>query len=191
VAEGDVGRLEVGMKAFFTVDSFPGQRFLGKIRQIRNSATTVQNVVTYDAVIDVDNIDLKLRPGMTANVTVVYAERQKALSVANAALRFRPPSTLTAGSASAAGAASGEAGHRHPKAGANAASDTTEARTLWVMRGGAPQAVSVHAGLTDGTNTEIVDGDVNEGDPVITEATSPDAPAASSSGGMPSMRRLF
>src|SRR3984957_5103912 len=91
VAEGDVGRLEVGMKTFFTVDSFPGQRFLGKIRQIRNAATTVQNVVTYDAVIDVDNTDLKLRPGMTANVTVVFAERRKVLAVANAALRFRPP----------------------------------------------------------------------------------------------------
>jgi HlyD family secretion protein len=66
VAEGDVGRLEVGMKTYFSVDSFPGQRFLGKIRQIRNAASTVQNVVTYDAVIDVDNTDLRLRPGMTA-----------------------------------------------------------------------------------------------------------------------------
>ncbi|MDP9033538.1 MAG: efflux RND transporter periplasmic adaptor subunit, partial [Myxococcota bacterium] len=94
VSEGDVGRLQVGMKTYFTVDSFPGQRFAGKIRQIRNSATTVQNVVTYDAVIDVDNTDLRLRPGMTANVTVVYAERSGALSVSNAALRFRPPPSL-------------------------------------------------------------------------------------------------
>jgi HlyD family secretion protein len=75
VAEGDVGRLQVGMATYFTVDSFPGQRFRGKIRDIRNAATTVQNVVTYDAVIDVDNTDLRLRPGMTANVTVIYAER--------------------------------------------------------------------------------------------------------------------
>src|ERR1035438_3127547 len=88
VGEGDVGRLEVGMKTYFTVDSFPGQRFWGKIRQIRNAATTLQNVVTYDAVIDVDNTDLKLRPGMTANVTVVYAERPRTLAVANAALRL-------------------------------------------------------------------------------------------------------
>ena len=76
VSEGDVGRLQVGMTTYFTVDSFPGQRFVGTIRQIRNAATTVQNVVTYDAVIDVDNADLRLRPGMTANVTVVYAERR-------------------------------------------------------------------------------------------------------------------
>src|SRR5271170_1432998 len=94
VAEGDVGRLDVGMKTFFTVDSFPGQRFLGTIRQIRNAATTVQNVVTYDAVIDVDNADLRLRPGMTANVTVVYAERRDVLAIANAALRFRGPAAL-------------------------------------------------------------------------------------------------
>ena len=80
VAEGDVGRLQVGMKTYFTVDAFPGQRFHGKIRQIRNAATTVQNVVTYDAVIDVDNTDLRLRPGMTANVTVVYAERKDVLA---------------------------------------------------------------------------------------------------------------
>ena len=93
------------MKTYFTVDSFPGQRFLGKIRQIRNAATTVQNVVTYDAVIDVDNADLRLRPGMTANVTVVYAERRDALAVPNAALRFRPPPSL-------AGSAATEAPHR-------------------------------------------------------------------------------
>ncbi len=106
VSEGDVGRLPVGMKTYFTVDSYPGQRFHGTIRQIRNSATTVQNVVTYDAVIDVDNTDLRLRPGMTANVTIVYAERKDALAVSNAALRFHPPSSL----AGAGSGASGDAG---------------------------------------------------------------------------------
>ena len=91
VSEGDVGRLEDGMPAYFTVDAFPGERFKGKIRQIRNAATTVQNVVTYDAVIDVDNADLRLRPGMTANVTVIYADKKDVLAVPNAALRFKPP----------------------------------------------------------------------------------------------------
>lgn len=91
VSEGDVGRIEEGMAATFTVDAFPGQRFRGRVSQIRNAATTVQNVVTYDAVIDVDNSDLRLRPGMTANVTVVYADRRDVLAVPNAALRFRPP----------------------------------------------------------------------------------------------------
>src|SRR5580658_827652 len=103
LSEGDVGRLEVGMDATFTVDAFPGRTFKGKISQIRNAATTLQNVVTYDAVIDVVNDDLKLRPGMTANSTVVYAEKDDALSVSNTALRFRPPPEMTApeGSSSA------------------------------------------------------------------------------------------
>ncbi len=190
VAEGDVGRLQVGMKTFFTVDSFPGQRFIGKIRQIRNAATTLQNVVTYDAVIDVDNPDLRLRPGMTANVTVVYAERTKVLAVANAALRFRPPPSL------AGSAATAEETHRpHPHAG-QAATDTPEARTIWVLRGPLPQSVSVHAGLTDGTITEVVDGDLHEGDQVVTDAITPDTPAPASGGGgpgggQPSLRRMF
>ena len=90
VAEADVGKLHAGMKATFTVDAFPGQRFTGKVRQIRNAAQTVQNVVTYDAVIDVDNPRLELRPGMTANVTFIYADRQDVLRIPNAALRFQP-----------------------------------------------------------------------------------------------------
>jgi HlyD family secretion protein len=181
VAEGDVGRLEVGMKTFFTVDSFPGQRFLGKIRQIRNSATTVQNVVTYDAVIDVDNTDLKLRPGMTANVTVVYAERRKVLAVANAALRFRPPAAL-------APATSGES-HRPRGHGPSSGADAPETHSVWLMHGVLPQPVPVHTGLTDGTVTEVVDGDLNEGDPVVVESTAPDS-APTSTGGAGQLRRL-
>ncbi len=110
VSEGDVGRLEMGMDATFTVDAFPGRNFKGKISQIRNSATTLQNVVTYDAVIDVNNEDLKLRPGMTANTTVVYAEKDDVLSVPNAALRFRPPSEMMAPEASGS---TGEHHRRH------------------------------------------------------------------------------
>ncbi|HYX91723.1 MAG TPA: efflux RND transporter periplasmic adaptor subunit, partial [Myxococcaceae bacterium] len=75
VAEADIGKLSPGMHAVFTVDAYPNERFTGSVRQIRNSPQTVQNVVTYDAVIDVDNSELKLRPGMTANVTFIYAEK--------------------------------------------------------------------------------------------------------------------
>src|ERR1700733_11753533 len=110
VSEGDVGRLETGMEATFTVDAFPGRSFKGTISQIRNSATTLQNVVTYDAVIDVNNDDLKLRPGMTANTTVIYAEKDDVLSVPNAALRFRPPPEMTAPDASGS---AGEHHHHH------------------------------------------------------------------------------
>jgi HlyD family secretion protein len=188
VAEGDVGRLQVDMKTFFTVDSFPGQRFAGKIRQIRNSATIVQNVVTYDAVIDVDNKDLRLRPGMTANVIVVYAERPRTLAVSNAALRFRPPPSL------AGSAATGDESRRRPHGAASAAAaDAPETRTIWVLRGGVPQPVPIHAGLTDGTVTEVVDGDLHEGDQVVTDSISADAPPVSSGagGGSPALRRMF
>jgi HlyD family secretion protein len=189
VSEGDVGRLQVGMKTYFTVDSFPGQRFLGKIRQIRNSATTVQNVVTYDAVIDVDNSDLRLRPGMTANVTVIYAERKDALAVSNAALRFRGPPSA-AGSAGASPSGSGR-GHHGPPGAASAAPadpDAPESKTVWVLRGSTPTQVTIHTGLSDGTVTEVVDG-LAEGDAVIVDLDNGDGSSpASSSKGSPSLR---
>jgi HlyD family secretion protein len=91
VAEADIGRLAVAQDATFSVDAYPETRFEGRISAIRNSPTTIQNVVTYEAVIDVDNEDLRLKPGMTANVSVVVDRREDALRVPNAALRFRPP----------------------------------------------------------------------------------------------------
>jgi HlyD family secretion protein len=93
VSEADIGSIEEDQTVNFTVDAFPDRKFTGKVRQIRNSPTTVQNVVTYDVVIDVNNPDLKLRPGMTANASLVTAERTGVLRIPNAALRFRPPET--------------------------------------------------------------------------------------------------
>ena len=110
VAEGDVGRLEQGMPVTFTVDAYPGEKFNGTLSQIRNAATTVSNVVTYDALIDVSNDDLKLRPGMTANATIISAEQDNVLTVPNAAFRFRPPAGTES---SASPATSGSGGHRH------------------------------------------------------------------------------
>ncbi len=148
VSEGDVGRLKEGMKAYFTVDAFPGKRFHGTIAQIRNAASNVQNVVTYDAVIKVDNDELMLRPGMTANVTIVYAQREDALAVPNAALRFHPP------------AAAAEAHHK--KHGA----DADETRTVYVVSGASAKPANIQAGLTDGLYTEVIGGDAHEGDAV-------------------------
>jgi HlyD family secretion protein len=167
VAEGDVGRLQTGMEAYFSVDAFPGQVFRGKISTIRNAAQTLQNVVTYDAVIDVDNSDLRLRPGMTANVTIVYDQRDNALSVTNAALRFRPPPMLSA-SAPAAAEAPAAPGRRGKKDKGDASS---EDRTVWVLRGSVPEQVSIKTGLSDGTVTEVVSGAVKEGDPLVIDAT--------------------
>jgi HlyD family secretion protein len=166
VAEADVGRLQSGMRAYFMVDAFPNDRFEGTVRQIRNAATTVQNVVTYDAVIDVENPELKLRPGMTANVTFVYADQQEALRTVNAALRFKPSAELLGAAAGGGGLAqkptlTGTArGRREP---------TNTGRTLWILRGKTPQPVSVKLGITDGTHTEIVGGELREGDLVITD----------------------
>ena len=97
VSEADIGTVAEGQDVEFTVDAFPDSKFTGKVVQIRNSPTTVQNVVTYDTVISVSNPDLKLRPGMTANASIVIAQRDGVLKIPNAAFRFRPtePSTNT------------------------------------------------------------------------------------------------
>ena len=95
VSEADIGTIEEGQLVSFTVDAFPDRKFTGKVRQIRNSPTTVQNVVTYDTVIDVGNPDLKLRPGMTANASVITAQRNGVLKIPNSALRFKPPEPST------------------------------------------------------------------------------------------------
>ena len=95
VSEADIGTIEEGQAVTFTVDAFPERKFTGKVMQIRNSPTTVQNVVTYDTVIEVSNPDLKLRPGMTANASIITAQRSGVLKIPNAALRFRPPEPST------------------------------------------------------------------------------------------------
>jgi len=197
VAEGDVGRLQPGMESWFTVDAFPGQRFKGRISQIRNAAQTVQNVVTYDAVIDVENDDLRLRPGMTATTTIIFAEKSDVLAIPNAAMRFKPPSEVASALASnaspavslsvtAAGAAP-PAGKLARKPGADGADAHT--RTLHVLRSGRPAVVEVKTGLSDGTITEVVSGDLAEGDLVILEANIAGKPA--SSGPPARMGRMF
>jgi HlyD family secretion protein len=95
VSEADIGTIEEGQTVNFTVDAFSDRRFTGRVRQIRNSPTTVQNVVTYDTVIEVSNPDLKLRPGMTANASLITAHRPDTLKIPNGALRFRPPEPST------------------------------------------------------------------------------------------------
>jgi HlyD family secretion protein len=183
VSEGDVGRLEEGMPAYFTVDAYPGERFRGKISQIRNAATTVSNVVTYDAVIDVANEDLRLRPGMTANATVTYADKKDVLAVPNAALRFRPPpeANLPKAAASAAtghrshdtGSASGQGGggDGRPEGRGEGRGEGREAKTLWTLDGNTPVQVPIKTGLSDGAYTELLNDDLKEGESVIVDAT--------------------
>jgi len=181
VAEADVGKLEPGMSTTFSVDAYPIERFEGTVRQIRNAPQTLQNVVTYDAVIDVANPRLLLRPGMTANVTFVHARRDNVLRTPNAALRFKPSPELLNGGTRARSGGAAVAQARVPR---KAKSDEPpDRRTLWVLRGVKPVAVPVKIGVTDGTHTEIVEGDVHEGDLAITDLAStsatPSKPAAS------------
>jgi HlyD family secretion protein len=168
VAEADVGKLTPGMEATFVVDAFPDERFKGSIRQIRNAPQTQQNVVTYDAVLDVNNPDLKLRPGMTANVTVVYADRQDVLRVPNAALRFRPPPEMLAALGRTSGAPQRVAGRDGSRGTAQAAGGGGNGRSLWVLREGRPAPAQVTVGVSDGTFTEVVSGPLQAGDAVVT-----------------------
>jgi HlyD family secretion protein len=183
VAEADVGKLTAGMEASFVVDAYPGERFNGKVRQIRNAAQTVQNVVTYDAVIDVDNAELKLRPGMTANVTFVFANRESVLRVPNGALRFRLSTEVSAalnldarkskgvdGGEAPAASGSRPGGGQRRGGGANP-DDPPDRKTVWVLAGQVPRQVRIRTGTTDGTKTEVVEGALAEGELVIIDAT--------------------
>jgi len=164
VAEADIGKLTPGMRAELTVDAYPDELFVGAVRQIRNAATTVQNVVTYDAVVDIDNERLLLRPGMTANVSFIIAARTGVLRLPNAALRYRPRVRPTGGEGGIAKAAPP---HR---AGA-------PERAVWVLRGTTPERTPVELGVTDGSYTEVTGGGLAPGDRVVVGGTASEAPA--------------
>jgi HlyD family secretion protein len=165
IAESDVGKLRDKMKANFTVDAYPNEVFTGTIRQIRNAAVTTQNVVTYDAVIDVENPELKLRPGMTANVTAVSEVRENVLRVPNAALRFRPTADMLAPT---------DGAHRHAGGKSEGASkvepEMPGMRTVYVLKDGRPRPVRIRIGVTDGNFTEALEGSLHEGDSLVTAA---------------------
>lgn len=189
VAESDIGRLQAGMEATFTVDAYPTERFRGRIREIRNAAQVVQNVVTYDAVIDVANPELKLKPGMTATVTVVSDRREGVLRLPNAALRFRPD---VRGGMSAAGGpgrrGDGAAGAGRP--GGDRAERDPALRSVYVLAGKEPVRREVRVGLSDGAFTEIAGGDLREGELVVTGIEGQSGNSGGRPGGPPRMRIL-
>ena len=156
VDEADVGRVEVGQHATFTVDAFRGQAFTGQVREIRKAAKIVQNVVTYNVVIAVENPGQKLLPGMTATARIVLANRPGALKIPNAALRFRPESEPGV----AAAAEGGDKG-RGGRPG-----------VVWTLEGRTSLArVPIRLGMTDGTSTEVLEGALKEGDAVVVGAS--------------------
>lgn len=163
VDEADIGEVEVGQRVSFTVDAYPGETFEGKVTQVRLEATTESNVVTYEVVISASNKDLKLKPGLTANVTIFTLERNNIVSVPTKALRFTPTKEML------------NPGEK--------IEDCQGAHKVWVREGKTLKAYAVKTGITNGTRTQIVSG-VKEGAEVIVEmkATSADAEQANAGG---------
>ena len=203
VGESDVGRLVEKMKATFTVDAFPGRVFNGIVRQVRNSPTTTQGVVTYDAVIDVDNTEHLLRPGMTANVTFVLDQVADTVKIPNAALRFKPSRDQIMAIFERFGGGHRGSGHHHDH-GSGAGSDGSggltadmprpdgasgasgggmktnygDKKPVWKLVEGKPKMVLIKPGLTDGSSTQMVEGDLQPGDQLITEINGLQAPSS-------------
>jgi HlyD family secretion protein len=150
VDEADIGRVKLGQSANFTVDSYPGEPFTAKVSQVRNAPTTVQNVVTYDVVLEVKNPDLKLKPGMTANVSIIIEEKENILKVPNGALRFKPPR---------------KEGTSLPES-----KRQRKGPVVWTLgEGNKPIPIPTQTGITDGQFTEIISSKIKEGDTVITD----------------------
>jgi HlyD family secretion protein len=161
IDEADVGRLKMGQEATFTVDAFPGKRFKGAVTQVRKSALVVSNVVSYTVIIDAANPDLILLPGMTANVRITTAQKDSVLKIANAALRFRPPSDEKS-ARSKPNEARQQGGGGMAKGGGR--QDGAGSGKLWATgKDGKPTLVEVKTGINDGTQTELLDSDLAEG----------------------------
>jgi HlyD family secretion protein len=168
VSESDIGGMTEGKEATFTVDAYPGVRFAGTIRQVRLAPINVQNVVTYNVVVAVDNQDLRLKPGMTANVSIVVAQKDQVLKVPNAALRFSPPQGDRAESQGGEGRTlkEGRTGSGRPAAVSGESSGQT--RKIWKLgTSGDLEPMIIQTGISDGVSTEVVGGPVSEGDMVV------------------------
>jgi HlyD family secretion protein len=195
IDQADIGLVERAKSVKFTVDAFPGKDFDGKIQQMRLNPVNVQNVVTYNVVIDVSNPEQKLKPGMTANLTITIDERNNVLKVPNSALRFTPQDAAGQRNRNSAGNSSGQGRRRQQAensgdgAGANPAAQgggqqgsgerrfapasapvlEGQTRLVWVLgTDEKPQSRRIKVGLSDGASTEVVEGNLQEGEMVIT-----------------------
>jgi HlyD family secretion protein len=189
IDQADIGLVEQAKSVKFSVDAFPGKDFDGKIQEMRLNPVNVQNVVTYNVVINVNNPEQTLKPGMTANLTITIDERNNVLKVPNSALRFRPQNANNqagnnSGGVNATGQGQGRRRQQGDNAsGANGGNDSNfapasapvlpgQTRIVWVLgQDGQPQSRRIKVGLSDGASTEVVEGNLNEGDMVITGQT--------------------
>ncbi|HTN93560.1 MAG TPA: efflux RND transporter periplasmic adaptor subunit [Gallionella sp.] len=194
-AEADIGGIRVGQPVRFTVDAFADQHFKGVVKQIRLNPTTVSNVVTYDVVVNVDNPEKILLPGMTAYVNIAVAERKDVLLVPNAALRYKPadseieklpPKPGPAANPGSSNPQKNEGGRQSGSQRGKSKRDTFAGK-VYVLDKGKLKPVNVTLGITDNRNTEVVGGDIREGDLVVTgEEQASDK--SSSSGSRPPVR---
>jgi HlyD family secretion protein len=166
ISESDIGRIAAGQPVTFTVDAYPGEIFIGTVTQVRLEPVVESNVVSYVTIIDVPNPDQKLKPGMTASVSVEIARSEDVLRIPNSALRFRPPAGVAPQAA---------AGSQQP--------------TVWVLREDALQPVRVQTGLSNATATAVVEGDLRPNDHVVVGQAVAGAVAPSQSPFMPTGRR--
>jgi len=146
VAEADIGKIQIDQPVEFTVDAYPESPFNGRVSEIRNAPITVQNVVTYDVVVKVDNPELKLKPGMTANVSIIVSSKKDILKIPNSALRFRPAEKR------------------------DMPAKRQKGSGVWVLENGKPSRIEVTTGISDGTYTELLSGDIGEGREVIVQS---------------------
>ena len=153
VDEADIGKVQVGQTVSFTVDAYPDTIFIGKVAVVRNAPITVSNVVTYDVVIQVDNSQLMLKPGMTANVSITIETRKDVLRIPNSALRFKPAEIT------------GKSEKSQNKQG-------MKGTKVWILENDKPKPVKVNIGLSDGNYTEISAGELKEGQEIITDSLS-------------------
>ena len=160
IDESDLGRIADGQEVSFTVDAYPAEKFSGTVSQVRLNPTTVNNVVTYAAIVDAPNKALKLKPGMTATLTVEIARRENVLRVPSAALRFKPSADLLERLDAAA-------------------TPSAKGPTVWTSHGSSISAVAIKTGASDGTYTEIAEGTLPEGTQVITRVATGDTASAS------------
>lgn len=161
VDESDIGKVAVGQNVEFTVDAYPETPFTGKVRQIRRAPITVQNVVTYDVVVRVNNPGLRLMPGMTANVSIILLTKEDVIRIPNAALRFKPDK--------------------------GKGIEQQKGPGVWVLDKGKQKRIPVQTGISDGSFTELVSGELGEGREVITEAVT----KAKQQSSTPSGPRMF
>jgi HlyD family secretion protein len=177
VDEADIGKIRVGQTVRFTVDAYPDSPFPGRVSEIRNAPTTIQNVVTYAVVVKVANPELKLKPGMTANVSIITALEKGVIKIPNAALRFKwQPAGVSPERGNAGAAGAGRPQAVRPEAG-------TKTQGVWILDGKKPRRALLTLGISDGNETAVLEGELKEGDAVIIEAIGQAKKGATTVGG--------